>query len=339
MIVDRYYYQQLSQAEKIIYKTIYKGVMAHQDYIPLPVKGTLPQESLERIYHALTDDNPLIYFLNQSLFSYATDQFGNIALCPQYFWDYDKVREYNRKIEQAISAIARDINLLQGSDYEKVKKVHDWMCQNVSYDFDGTDMSNPHQVIYSHNIIGVFAAKKAQCEGIAKAVKVLLNAVDIKCIVASGEATDKGNVSLHAWNVVKLDDTPYHLDVTWDIGHKGRSRDRVPYDYFNVNDTLIGKTHRASSALPRCTSMAENYFTKNKLAFRSRGRLLAYVKRMIAGGQTEIYFRYEGRTKISVIADEVNDYILELLRENKVPASGTTKIVDDEMGICWFMVR
>ena len=52
------------------------------------------------------------------------------------------------------------------------------MCNTIANYFEGADKSNLAQVIMSHNIIGVFAHHRVQCEGIAKAVKVLLNAVD-----------------------------------------------------------------------------------------------------------------------------------------------------------------
>ena len=70
-------------------------------------------------------------------------------------------------------------------------------------------MNDPARVVLSHNIVGVFAKQKAQCEGIAKAVKVLLNAVDIKCIVATGNANGNGQNGPHAWNIVNIEGSPY----------------------------------------------------------------------------------------------------------------------------------
>ena len=35
MIVDRYYYHQLNKQEQAIYKVFYKGVMSHQEIIPI----------------------------------------------------------------------------------------------------------------------------------------------------------------------------------------------------------------------------------------------------------------------------------------------------------------
>ena len=284
MIVDRYYYAQLNKQEQAIYKAFYKGLMAHEDIIPIPIRGQLSKEVFNKIFLAMTRDNPLIYYVNQSACNWATDMFGHTAICPQYFYNKDTVKKYNRNIEKTVNNLAGQLRLTEGTDYDKELRVHDWLCKNVNYDFKGTDMDNPARVVLSHNIVGVFAKRKAQCEGIAKAVKVLLNAVDIKCIVATGDADTNGSREHHAWNVVDIDGNPYQVDVTWDIG---ASKGRVSYDYFNVTDEIIGKTHKLEDKVPECTSLKDNYFERNKLTFKSKSQLIAYITREIAQGQKE----------------------------------------------------
>ena len=116
MIVDRYYYNQLNENEKLIYKAFYSGVMAHKDIIPIPLKGLPPKNMMDNVFFALTRDNPLIYFLNQSAFSYASDDKGNIAIVPQYFFDLKTVREYNRKIEKTVNNLAKALKLTEGTE-------------------------------------------------------------------------------------------------------------------------------------------------------------------------------------------------------------------------------
>ena len=106
MIVDRYYYHQLNKQEQAIYKAFYNGAMSHKEIIPIPVHGEFSQESFERIFMAMTRDNPLIYFLNQSACSTASDMFGHVAICPQYFFTREKVKEYNQKIEKVVNELA-----------------------------------------------------------------------------------------------------------------------------------------------------------------------------------------------------------------------------------------
>ena len=274
MIVDRYYYHQLNKRERAIYKLFYNGVMSHQEIIPIPLHGEFSRESFERIFTAMTRDNTLIYFLNQSDCSIASDMFGHIAICPQYFFTKEKVKEYNRKIEKVVNELVEKVHLLECNDYQKEFRVHDWLCQNVSYDYEGADKDKVSRVIASHNILGVFAHHKAQCEGIAKAVKVLLNAVDIKCIVATGETEANGKKEHHAWNIIDIDGSPYQVDVTCDIG---ASKVRIAYDYFNVTDKIISMTHSFEDEMPKCVSLKDNCFERNKLIFRSRSHLIAYI--------------------------------------------------------------
>lgn len=338
VIVDRYYYHQLNKQDQSVYRAFYDGVMAHQNIIPIPVRGDFPQEAFERIFDAMTKDNPLIYYLNQSACSCASDMFGRFAICPQYFFSKEKVKEYNRKIEKEVNCLAGKLNLTAGTDYEKEIKIHDWICQNISYDDEGADRNKPMRMIASHNIFGVFAHHRAQCEGIAKAVKVLLNAVDVKCIVVTGESVKNGKSVPHAWNMVNIDGQPYHLDVTWDIGAIGSSFNRIPYDYFNLSDQLIGKEHKADTGLPECSSMQHNYFIVNKLTFRLKSQLLSCVEKALLGGSTEFYFRIEGRRKSSDIAEEICDRVVDFFSKQDITGKRIKRIVNDEIGTCWIKI-
>lgn len=107
--------------------------------------------------------------------------------------------------------------------------------------------------------------KTAVCEGIAKTFKFLLNALDIKCVVVKGKAADElsGIVStdiFHAWNMVKIDDKPYYVDLTWDINLS--DKDIIRHDYFNLTDTDIAIDHSIDKSLPSCKAHDDNYFIK-----------------------------------------------------------------------------
>lgn len=315
MIVDRYYYHQLNNQEQAIYKVLYNGVMSHQKIIPIPLRGEFSLDSFERIFMAMTRDNPLIYFLNQSACSTAIDMFGHIAICPQYFFTKEKVKEYNRKIEKVVNELAGQLHLLECNDYEKELRIHDWICQNIEYDYEGADKDKVSRVIASHNILGTFAHHKAQCEGIAKAVKVLLNAVDVKCIVVTGVSTTNRQNVAHAWNVVNIDGEPYQLDITWDMGIIDQNKKHIAYDYFNLTDELMNQDHKADSSLPICRSKKANYYVQKGCSFQMRHRLLGYIDTLIDKNEQIFEFRTEGRLNKDAIEKEVADYIVQKLQE------------------------
>lgn len=333
MIVDRYYYHQLNKEEQAIYKAFYNGVMAHEDIIPVPTCEELDQDKFERIFAAMTRDNPLIYFLNQSACSVAKDIYGHFAICPQYFFTSEKVKEYNRKIEKVVNELAGQLHLLECNDYEKELRAHDWICQNVEYDYEGTDKEKVSRVIASHNILGVFAHHKVQCEGIAKAVKVLLNAVDVKCIVVTGDLIKSGQCVPHAWNIVDIGEEPYQLDVTWDIGATGQNKQSVVYDYFNLTDELMNRDHKADNSLPVCRSKKANYYVQRGCSFQMRHRLMAYIDRLIEKNERIYEFRAEGRLNKVAIEKEVADYIVQKLYEQGRSSFGIKTCSNRKLGI------
>lgn len=312
MIVDRYFYGKLSDPEKQIYREIYQGCMSHLDLIPISGTEEEITKSYARIVQALTDDNPLLYYLNQSTMEFAKDANGNFAVIPQYFFSAENVAKYNRKIQDAANQLIYNLKLTEGSDYEKVLKVHDYMCTNVEYDYGGSDQNDLSRFIAAHNIIGVFAHRKAQCEGIAKAAKVLLNAVDVRCIFITGKAeTSKRTVAAHGWNIVNIDGAPYQLDITMNIG--AGNDGFIAYDYFNITDAQIRKNHVFSTGYPRCSSTEQNYFVKNGLVFSSKKKLQDYISKQVRAGEMMMYFKLAGKLKAAEIYQEMMNYGYQIL--------------------------
>lgn len=105
------------------------------------------------------------------------------------------------------------------SDIEKVKVLHDKVCSMVYYDTEDTDNWT------NGSDVAVFLNGKAVCAGYAKAYNLMLHEAGIEsCYV---EAED------HAWVIVKLGDSYFHVDPTWDDG------DTINYDWFLVTDSKM----------------------------------------------------------------------------------------------------
>ena len=165
-------------------------------------------------------------------------------------------------------------------------------------------------------------------------MKVLLNAVDIKCIVATGEADANGSKEHHAWNVVNIDGNPYQVDVTWDIG---ASKGRVAYDYFNVTDEIICKTHRFEDKMPECISLKDNYFERNSLTFKSKGQLMAYITKAVSQGQTEFYFRIDG-VFMRLRQSEIAGIVAKLAAGGKNRAVKVQQVPNENVGTYWIRI-
>ena len=118
-------------------------------------------------------------------------------------------------IYEMMRDILRNIINDNMSDYEKIQAIHDYICENVSYDYDL--YYNGGSVKYSESgwLEGVFFNKQAVCGALSDTFTSMCNIEGIICVTVTG--LSKTEPSGHAWNKVYLDGNWYVVDTTWDI--------------------------------------------------------------------------------------------------------------------------
>lgn len=211
------------------------------------------------------------------------------------------------------------------TEFEKELSLHDILARNVLYD----DVAKDNLIKFharSNTILGVLFYKTAVCEGIAKTFKFLLNALDIKCIVVKGKAIDdlSGSVSadtLHAWNMVKIDGQPYHVDLTWNISSSDKNM--LCHYYFNLSDVDISIDHAISSDLPKCRSNNENYYYKSGLIVENKSDLRGIIYKRIQNGINTVEFKlcanvFENETAIMYFVQKSVDIATHLSKSFSV---------------------
>ena len=121
------------------------------------------------------------------------------------------------------SAVAELNEQTLGMDMEqKIKRIHDYICQRVTYKNDNT--------LWVHSAASLFldADPAFVCEGYAKSMKIFCYYMGINCACVSGTArgTSSGTPGAHMWNYVQMDDGNWYLvDATWDdVGTPPSSR-------------------------------------------------------------------------------------------------------------------
>lgn len=159
-----------------------------------------------------------------------------------------KTREDVEKAEKEIEMIANELVAFEtGNDAKKVKDVHDWLVDNISYAQKEIQNSN------SYDVYGAFIEKQAVCEGYARAFKLLMDKMEIPCLLIAGTGTNtNGETESHAWNYVFLEGTWYAVDVTWDdpiIVGNGTLEESRKYQYFLKGADEFFKTHQQSGIL------------------------------------------------------------------------------------------
>lgn len=126
------------------------------------------------------------------------------------------------------------------NDMQKIKALHDWVCNNIVY--DSGNISDPK----NHNDASVFMNDSSVCDGYAKCYNLLLNSAGIETYYLLGDN--------HAWNVVKLGNHYFHSDTTWDDG------DTVSHDWFLKSDSeMLAETSSHSVWNFRTPSSLHNF--------------------------------------------------------------------------------
>lgn len=121
---------------------------------------------------------------------------------------YLSTAEQEDIVDTQVAALLDELDVYTSSDYEKVKAIYDYLCENVTYDTEGLIYNN--KVIYT--AYSALVRKRAVCQGYASLFYrlALELGVDARLIAGTGAGGP------HGWNIVKLGNYYYNLDATWD---------------------------------------------------------------------------------------------------------------------------
>lgn len=230
------YYQMLPEEQQAVYRQIYANAMElTARFAP---ERTVTAGDVKNAFEAVIGDHPELFWLETG---YSGKYMGN-GQCVEIDLKYNSTANDLENAKKSFDAAAQ--NLLSaaenlGSDYEKEKYIHDALAEAVTYDL----AADRNQSAYSALVDG-----NSVCAGYARAYQYLLQQLGIPCYYCTGYSG--GN---HAWNIVKLDDGYYNVDVTWDDAAA------IRYDYFNKTDADFASTHvrqNLSVYLPACNGTA-----------------------------------------------------------------------------------
>lgn len=224
------YYHMLGEKEQKLYKQIYANANALTPEFR-PVEECTPKEWIAA-WDCVFYDHPELFWMDNSKY-YETDYNGTVAKVGLKF--YDEIPD----VEKAKTRFNDDANkILAGasgleSAYDKEKYIHDALVDKITYMFNSLDQSAFSSIPNDYTV----------CCGYAKAFQYLMQKLGIPTYFVIGWGGE-----LHAWNIIKLDDEYYNVDVTWD------DTDPQTYDFFNVSDkkNLMHTRMYQSRYLPAC---------------------------------------------------------------------------------------
>lgn len=279
-------------AERICYQKIKSGCNKVLDekhingcyaIAPITVEGyKLDSAQIKKVLYAVRNDYPELFWISSS-FAYMYPRHSTVISLNSTFSRQDRSNaeeRLNKKVSEIISRAS-----VCKSDYEKELFFHDYLIANCKYESNYAYLGKDSRIYSSY---GCLIDGLAVCEGYASAMQLLLNSVGIDARTVSGSSRNEP----HMWNIVKIGNKWYHLDVTGD-----RSGEFQKYFYFNIDDSTVKLDHvinsqmgsqkwpedkRYNFSLPVCNSKEHNYFEKNAFKFSSLNneRLHALTKHL-----------------------------------------------------------
>ncbi len=266
---NKYYYNQLDDYSKIIYDAIANNIgnLKYGSYV-INIDGDFSSllsqsdgQSKLQIYYddainAINLDIPNLFYIDfskmylniettTSLFntkySLYIDSGGNSTYFSDSFTSQSQIESAMSSIDTVKNSVCQQAT---GSSYNKIKTVHDWLIEYVSYASSSSNRGN---------IYGAFIEKQVVCEGYAKTYKYILDYLGINNILVTGTATNSSGVTEeHMWNYVELNGSWYAVDPTWDdpiVYGGGTVSSGTKHRYFLIGSTKLFNTHTENNKI------------------------------------------------------------------------------------------
>ncbi|NIA10297.1 MAG: hypothetical protein GWP10_11370 [Nitrospiraceae bacterium] len=170
-----------------------------------------------------------------SQFNSSTTGQDGLVVEADYEVDYLYSSQEERSFEEELLQKEREVISSEMNDYKREKTIHDWIVNNVEYDYDTLNGSD--ELGYSD--YSAFKRGLAVCSGYVALTDRMLAMAGVNDQVAIGLVGTGDTADTHAWNLVNLCGNWYHVDTTWDDPGKNYG---VFYGYFNLSDAEISES-------------------------------------------------------------------------------------------------
>lgn len=331
MSVSEQAYQKLPNRLKKAYRQLDEYVYKFYDNIDDIV---IPKDDFQKVLSYYRADHPQAFWVSSAYryqYDARTDNLSRATL--SFSYPDPETRKEKRISRSKAEKMAREVQekaelILSGiteemTDYDKVLYLHDYLASTVAYDDTAP---------YQHTVYGALVEEKAVCDGYTSAMQYLLLQAGLDSQIAYGY--DKADTSQqHVWNVVKIENEYYHLDITWDLPPEGGT---VPvYANFLLTTEQVEKRHKILSPIEGreeegkedsiyppiadCTDGSLNYYLQNgcyitDLSDDSVANILLKTNIALIEGEEQVQFLFESSYDLNRFLNEVEENVPRVAR-------------------------
>lgn len=261
--IEEYYFNQIPSELNEIYRELHDRIKNYEDSAQL--YATVDVDQFWTAYYALLADHPEFFWIGTTVQIKESGLTGEVV---SYELSTTVDRDSRDYLLTQIEAAADEcINQIspEATDYEKIKFVYEYLINTTDYNSSSPDNQNIQSALLNHSSV---------CAGYSKAFQYILHRMGMFCTYVTGKTTDGGD---HGWNLVRIGDQYYHVDVTWgDPVFAGQMESdsgvsAMNYNYLCCTDQEIYKTHipEVSVPLPECVDDSYNYYKLNQMYYET----------------------------------------------------------------------
>ncbi len=319
---QKFYYQQLKENEKQVYKEILEGIRENREEIYIHASDA---ERANEIFQYILKDHPDIFWCDGTIS--ATTYGGTetyTVLKPTYTYDEASKETMRAEIEGAVSQCLSGISA-EDSEYNKILYVYEYIVDTVDYDLEAPD---------NQNIYSVFIHRRSVCAGYSKAAQYLLERLGVFCTYVTGITSGGQN---HAWNLVMCEGDYYYLDVTWGDpvfqaaeGEEVSQFENISYDFMCCDDAELFKNHTPDddAKLPACTKMNRNYYMMNNMYYETYDSsvVLQRMNDVISAGGNPVVIKFSDDALYNQAHDDVFQNVVKSAAQNLAEWYGLNEV-------------
>ena len=186
--------------------------------------------------HAITNDNTMALINNYvhpynsyNYFNIKVNEYGTVYVDIEKNYTEYEIKAINEKMHIIITNIINK-NM---TDYEKIKAFHDYVINNTIYDEKEAKLieENITTNLTSHKAYNVLINGIGVCGGYTDSLAIFLDYIGI--------SNFKISTAKHIWNVLYIDGSWKHIDMTWDDPVSKPQINKLIHDYFMISSNEI----------------------------------------------------------------------------------------------------
>lgn len=180
-----------------------------------------------------SDDFDYLY-LTMETYSFRVVAYSKNKSVFKFKMKYLESKSQVKKVNQKVKSVLAKLNLSSKSKVEKIRAIHNYIIETVTYDLSLKNYSAYAGLVNSkHSTV---------CQGYALIFYKMCTEAGIPCRALTGYGYySNGSRIKHAWNIVKIGSKWYYVDTTWDDTDMG-IRPYV-YTYFLIGSDKMMKNH------------------------------------------------------------------------------------------------